>query len=407
MIPGLSFGSSDHVMPSLSVIRLLIVACTVAYYLPSWLNHVSGRLTSLASLRRRRSIKEAVLEDSILAVSKELDFPKDWYTSEKLFQFEKRAIFSKAWLQVCHSSLFKKPGDYKTFNVAQFSFVNFGKDRKLRAFQDVCRHRAYTVTRKEKGSSPVLKCKYHGWTYNSEGKLIKAPKFEDVPGCFLYVNFDIYASDGLTIRVGVPIRARLELVKSWDVDANLNRKIAVPSRAFRVRSLAMQNKLPKLLSFALGAFESWRWPVEFELSPLTRLLRSANGELWLTIAIVPQSNTACRIACSLYCSKLDARADFPITVIKSEVSDSVGKLQLIFEEVKKDGAIPDARSQEPLLAETKAHSRLEWLMNTEVHPASQLRETSQACKVADDLCKQLETASGGYSGVAEATSLSW
>ena len=32
------------------------------------------------------------------------------------------------------------------------------------------------------GSSTVLGCKYHGWSYNTEGKLTKAPQFDNIPG---------------------------------------------------------------------------------------------------------------------------------------------------------------------------------------------------------------------------------
>jgi Phenylpropionate dioxygenase and related ring-hydroxylating dioxygenases, large terminal subunit len=46
----------------------------------------------------------------------------------------------------------------------------------------VCRHRAYTITRKETGSSTVLGCRYHGWSYDTTGRLVKAPQFDDVPG---------------------------------------------------------------------------------------------------------------------------------------------------------------------------------------------------------------------------------
>lgn len=37
----------------------------------------------------------SVQEKEELRVAKETDFPKDWWTSERLFQAEKRAIFSK------------------------------------------------------------------------------------------------------------------------------------------------------------------------------------------------------------------------------------------------------------------------------------------------------------------------
>lgn len=130
----------------------------------------------------------------------------------------------------------------------------------------------------------------------------------------------------------------------------------------------------------------------------------------LTIAIIPHSSTTCTIACTLFCTKLDLKADFPVTAIKAEVNDSVKKLQMIFDEAKDDGTIGDIRSQEPLLAEIKAHSRLERLTNSEVHPASRLRETSQACKVADDLCKQLEAKAASQSAPvddADVKDMSW
>ncbi|KAH8647446.1 Rieske [2Fe-2S] iron-sulfur domain-containing protein, partial [Tricladium varicosporioides] len=112
-----------------------------------------------------------------------------WWSDEELFQLERRAIFSKTWLFVSHTSRFQKSGDYRTFDVAGFSIiVILGKDRKIRTFQNVCRHRAYQVTKKESGCSIVLGCRYHGWSYDTTGKLIKAPEFENVPDFDKSVN---------------------------------------------------------------------------------------------------------------------------------------------------------------------------------------------------------------------------
>lgn len=38
------------------------------------------------------------------------------------------------------------------------------------------------MTRKECGSSIVLGCRYHGWSYDTKGQLTKAPEFDAVPG---------------------------------------------------------------------------------------------------------------------------------------------------------------------------------------------------------------------------------
>lgn len=84
---------------------------------------------------------------------------------------------------MAHRSRFNKPGDYITLEIPGFSFfLILGKDHVLRAFHNVCRHRAYTITKKAAGSSLVLGCRYHGWSYNTKGHLVKAPHFMDLEG---------------------------------------------------------------------------------------------------------------------------------------------------------------------------------------------------------------------------------
>jgi phenylpropionate dioxygenase-like ring-hydroxylating dioxygenase large terminal subunit len=84
---------------------------------------------------------------------------------------------------VCHQSKFTKPGDYHTFSFAGIQFfIVLGQDLKLRAFHNVCRHRAYTVVRKSCGTTQLFSCKYHGWQYSCSGALVKAPKFDLSPG---------------------------------------------------------------------------------------------------------------------------------------------------------------------------------------------------------------------------------
>lgn len=110
--------------------------------------------------------------------------PASWWTSESIFDLEKRAIFNKSWMFCTHASRFQKAGDYYSYTVAGINFfiIKSKVDGKLKAFHNVCRHRAYPVVRKEKGSSIVLGCKYHGWSYDTDGKLRKAPHFDNVEG---------------------------------------------------------------------------------------------------------------------------------------------------------------------------------------------------------------------------------
>lgn len=406
----------------------LLLVCLFLPFSIGWLRR-GWEKVSLHLKRGKAQGKGVSVDDTVQQpeVSKSADFPDDWWTSERLYQLEKRAIFSKTWLHVCHTTLLPQPGDFRTFTISDFHFLVIrGKDNQLRAFHNVCRHRAYNVTNKPAGNAGVLMCKYHGWTYDNRGKLVKAPKFDDVAGFdksqnglfevrtfidssgFLYANLDVYGSDGLTIRVGVPIRARLSLVESWTQEAAFNWKIAVAPGTFPVRSLVSLSKMANLLSKASRAFEAWKWPAEIELSSLTRVLRSTTGDLWLTVSIVPLSQQKTSIQCAFYTTQPEVHKTLPVQKIKAETAESVAELETAYERVKESGAVDEGMPyQEALLAEIKAHSRLERLMRQEVHPASRLRETSQACQVADDLCRELEQAQGGKGPLDSADALAW
>ncbi|KAJ5085571.1 hypothetical protein N7532_010342 [Penicillium argentinense] len=108
--------------------------------------------------------------------------PASWYRSEALYQLERRAIFSKRWLLLTHSSRFGKQGDYLSFTVANLSFFLVrDRDGNINGFHNICRHRAFPVVQSRSGSASILSCKYHGWSYALKGNLSKAPRFEMVP----------------------------------------------------------------------------------------------------------------------------------------------------------------------------------------------------------------------------------
>ena len=76
----------------------------------------------------------------------------------------------------------QRPGDYFTCEVGgEPLIVTCGLEGELRAFYNVCQHRAGPVAA-GKGNRKSLQCKYHGWTYGLDGRLLTAPEFEGVQG---------------------------------------------------------------------------------------------------------------------------------------------------------------------------------------------------------------------------------
>jgi len=55
-------------------------------------------------------------------------------------------------------------------------FIVMGRDRHLRAFHNICRHRGTQLIRAVGKAQKALTCPCHDWTYNLEGNLISVPE---------------------------------------------------------------------------------------------------------------------------------------------------------------------------------------------------------------------------------------
>ncbi|KAL4969946.1 aromatic ring-hydroxylating oxygenase subunit alpha [Aspergillus stella-maris] len=111
------------------------------------------------------------------------NLPASWYRSEAMYSLERRAIFSKKWFLVSHELRFPEIGSYLQLQEGGFPFFLI-KDRqgKINGFHNVCRHRAYPVVQEDAGKVSILSCQYHGWSYGLNGKLAKAPRYQELAG---------------------------------------------------------------------------------------------------------------------------------------------------------------------------------------------------------------------------------
>lgn len=110
--------------------------------------------------------------------------PSSWYTSQEMYELERRAIFSKRWMLITHKTRLPQPGDWLKFDIAGYEFVlcrNKTGDT-INGFHNVCRHRAFPIVQEQKGAAKIFACKYHGWSYGLDGKLAKAPKYDELEG---------------------------------------------------------------------------------------------------------------------------------------------------------------------------------------------------------------------------------
>ena len=106
--------------------------------------------------------------------------PAARYFSPETFEEEKKRVFFAGWQVVGHVHQVAQPGDYFTFDLQGEPLVVVrGDDGVLRAFYNVCRHRAGNPA-SGCGNRRIFRCGYHGWTYRLDGALLVTPEFDGV-----------------------------------------------------------------------------------------------------------------------------------------------------------------------------------------------------------------------------------
>lgn len=103
------------------------------------------------------------------------------YCSADVFDVERRTIFHRGWMYVCHIDGIAA-GTRRVFAIAGESvLLTRDLDGGVHAFANVCRHRGSQLcdpatTEALTGS---IRCQYHSWTYALDGRLVATPRVDD------------------------------------------------------------------------------------------------------------------------------------------------------------------------------------------------------------------------------------
>jgi phenylpropionate dioxygenase-like ring-hydroxylating dioxygenase large terminal subunit len=103
---------------------------------------------------------------------------REVYVSPEIYQRELEQIFTRTWQFLGHTSQLTQPGDFLTTYMGQDPvIVARGRDGRIRAMLNSCRHRGMRVCRSDEGNTSFFRCPYHAWTYANTGELTGVPKF--------------------------------------------------------------------------------------------------------------------------------------------------------------------------------------------------------------------------------------
>jgi choline monooxygenase len=170
--------------------------------------------------------------------------PSRLYNDPVYLALERERIFARTWQLVGRTEQVDEHGKYFTADVGEDSVVVLRDGDTLRAFHNVCLHRAGPVAF-GCGKRNTLQCKYHGWTYDLRGTLLRAPEMEGTRGFepasmhlvdvrtatwgpLVFVNIDGKAPPLADVLEDIPGRVagfgcegmRYVGTKSWDIACN-------------------------------------------------------------------------------------------------------------------------------------------------------------------------------------------
>jgi len=104
------------------------------------------------------------------------------YTDPRMPALDAAAVFARSWQLVCHQSQLDGVGDHVVTTIAGLPLLVVRSDgATIRAFHNVCRHRAGPVASCDGKGATALRCRYHGWTYGLDGVLRGAPEMGRTP----------------------------------------------------------------------------------------------------------------------------------------------------------------------------------------------------------------------------------
>jgi Rieske 2Fe-2S family protein len=179
-----------------------------------------------------------------------------YYLGEAALDREMEAIFSRSWQYAGHVAELAEPNTYVTTVAGdQPVLVVRTDDGELRAYRNVCRHRGSELLTGSGSCKRALRCRYHGWTYDSvDGRLLGVPEHRD------YAELD---KSGLGL-----IPARVELLAGF-IFVNLDPGAPTlaeqtPGLAERLERYRIQELAPFGVKGVAGGSQPANWKIVVE-----------------------------------------------------------------------------------------------------------------------------------------------
>jgi len=106
-----------------------------------------------------------------------MGLPGKFYTDPAYFEHECATVLRQGWQCVGRADELPELGDYLTLNLLNEPLIVLRDTRAIKALSNVCRHRGMPIA-EGSGNSKRFVCRYHAWTYGTDGALLRAPRMK-------------------------------------------------------------------------------------------------------------------------------------------------------------------------------------------------------------------------------------
>ena len=102
--------------------------------------------------------------------------PNECYTSSEYLKIERDKIFSDKWSVIGLGNSIPNIGDAIPYNFLGIPLIVLrDKENRVRVFHNVCSHRGFKLLNTASSLKNALRCPYHSWSYDFDGKLVATP----------------------------------------------------------------------------------------------------------------------------------------------------------------------------------------------------------------------------------------
>ena len=134
----------------------------------------------MAENSKNLDLKEILDIEKIKTVNRPIEqangLPNECYTNTQYLMIEREKVFNDKWTVIGVGSSVPNPGDAKPYNLLGIPLIILrDKENKIRVFHNVCSHRGFKLLSEPCFLKNVLRCPYHSWSYDFEGKLVATP----------------------------------------------------------------------------------------------------------------------------------------------------------------------------------------------------------------------------------------